>query len=186
MLAAGAARAEPKRYEIRPTEGSRLELRVYKTGFMRGKVHLFQFPQYSGTLVYDPQKPEASEVRLSISAAAIQLMDTWLSAKDMKSVLEYAQKDMLAAGKFPEIAFASSQVRAAGAGFEVSGTLTIRGLGKPALINVTLNPGAPAELAVQGTAKVRLTHYGLKPPTAALGTIGTKDEMDFSVVLLVR
>jgi hypothetical protein len=34
-----------------------------------------------------------------------------------------------------------------------------------------------------GSATVRITDFGLKPPSAALGVIGTKDEMTFSFVL---
>ena len=33
---------------------------------------------------------------------------------------------------------------------------------------------------------VKLTNYGLKPPKAALGLIGTKDEMDFTFSLTAR
>ena len=35
----------------------------------------------------------------------------------------------------------------------------------------------------RGDARIRLTDYGLKPPTAALGLVGTKDDMDFNFVL---
>lgn len=186
LLAAVTVFAEPRRYEIRPAEGARMELRVYKTGFMRGKVHIFQFPQYQGTLLFDPQKPEASEVSLSISATAIQLLDTWLSPKDFRSVQQYALKDMLAAERFPEITFRSTQIRSVERGFAVTGTLTIQGVAKAVVINVTLGSRSDSGLAIQGVAKLRLTAYGLKPPSAGLGTVGTRDEMEFSVSLLVR
>jgi hypothetical protein len=42
------------------------------------------------------------------------------------------------------------------------------------------------ELLLSGTATVRMTDYGLKPPTAALGTIGTKPEMAFAFTLVAR
>ena len=172
--------AQAQRYRIRPSESNRLELRVAKTGLYRGKVHVFTFPNYSGFLVYEPQKPEASQVSLTISARDIQLLDTWLSAKDFKSVEEYALKDMLAAEKYPDITFSSTAVRATdSAHFEVRGTLTIRSIAKPAVLNVGLS-----EKRFQGEATVRLTDYGLKPPKAALGLVGTEDEMKFSFRLI--
>ena len=175
--------AEHQRYSIEPNPSSRLELRVFKTGLYRGKVHTFVFPAYRAVLLYDADRPEASHIELSISADAIQCMDTWLKPKDLKSVQEYAVKDMLAAERFPEILFTSSEIRGAGAGrFEVRGMLTLRGIAKPSIINVTLqqDSGTPV---FRGTSVVRLTDYGLKPPKAALGTIGTKDEMEFSFTL---
>lgn len=172
--------AQAQRYRIRPSESNRLELRVAKTGLYRGKVHVFTFPNYTGSLLYDPQKPEASQVSLTISARDIKLLDTWLSAKDFKSVEEYALKDMLAAEKYPDIAFSSTAVRATdSAHFEVRGTLTIRGIAKPAVLSVGLS-----EKRFQGEATVRLTDYGLKPPKAALGLVGTEDEMKFSFRLI--
>jgi polyisoprenoid-binding protein YceI len=171
--------AQNQRYDLRPNDASKLELRVAKTGLYRGKVHVFTFPNYTGSLLYDAMKPEASQAILTISARDIKLMDTWLSAKDFKSVQEYALKDMLAAEKYPDITFSSTAVRATDSShFEVRGTLTIRGIPKPAVLNVGLN-----EKRFQGEATVRLTDYGLKPPKAALGLVGTQDEMRFSFSL---
>lgn len=171
--------AQPERYNISPNASNRLELHVAKTGLYRGKVHVFIFPNYSGSLLYDAQKPEASVVNLTISARDIKLTDTWLSDKDFKSVQEYALKDMLAADKYPDITFTSTAVRMTNAThFEVPGTLTIRGIAKPALLNATLDPG-PAPRHFQGEATIRLTDYGLKPPKAALGLIGTENDMKF-------
>jgi len=63
--------------------------------------------------------------------------------------------------------------------------LTIRGIAKPATVNVALQEFDEV-LMFRGTARVLLTDYGLKPPTALLGAIGTKNEMEFSFSLEVR
>jgi polyisoprenoid-binding protein YceI len=178
-LVCAQARGQTVDRELRPNEGSRLELRVYKTGFMKGKVHLFEFPRYSGTLHFDPLSPVNSRVKLSLEAANIELKDTWLSPKDFKSVQEYALKDMLNAAKFPSITFESTAVRAgAGGSFDVDGMLTLRGIAKPATLNVRIESAPHPKFT--GTAQIRLSSYGIKPPTAGMGTVGTKDEMDFS------
>ena len=170
-------------YEIRPNSSSKLELHVAKTGLYRGKVHVFLFPQYSGSIDYDPQNSENSRASLTIFARDIKLTDTWLSEKDFKSVQEYALKDMLDADKYPEIVFRSTEVRAIDAShFEVRGTLTIRGIARPSIVHVAMESGA----RFTGDAIVRLTDYGLKPPKAALGLVGTENEMKFSFSISTR
>src|SRR5262249_4037120 len=118
--------AEAATYEIRPTPTSHLELTVEKTGFLRGKRHLFTFDRYEATLTFDPSKADVATVNLSIESGSALCRDTWVSAKDLKSIQEYALKDMLAVERFPKITFRSASVRKVGEGYEVSGTLTIR------------------------------------------------------------
>ena len=62
----------------------------------------------------------------------------------------------------------------------MQGMLTIRGIYKPAVVIVAVADQKEGKHSFQGGATVRLTDYGLKPPSAAFGTIGTKDEMAFS------
>ena len=185
LTLATLASAQSKSYEIKPAEGSRFELRVYKTGFMKGKSHVFLFPQYSATLDYDAQAPDRSKVKLRIDTASIQLTDTWLSAKDFQKVLELARKEVLNAERYPSMTFDSTSIKpAAGGGFEGQGTLTIRNVGKPATIRVKLEPQAGGALRFTGESKIKMTDYGLRPPSAGFGTVGTKEEMDVSFSLV--
>jgi polyisoprenoid-binding protein YceI len=83
---------------------------------------------------------------------------------------------MLAAERYPDIRFASTNVRQSGPDtYEVTGELTIRDRAKPVKVSVTELRGTTT--AFRGTAIVRLSDFGLKPPSAALGLVGTKDEM---------
>jgi polyisoprenoid-binding protein YceI len=185
LALAAAASAQSKSYEIKPAEGSRFELRVYKTGFMKGKSHVFLFPQYSATLDYDAQTPDRSKVKLRIDTASIQLIDTWLSAKDFQKVLAFARNEVLNAERYPSMTFDSTSIKpAASGGFEVQGTLTIRNVGKPATIRVKLESQAGGALRFTGDAKIKMTDYGLRPASAGLGTVGTKEEMDVSFSLI--
>jgi polyisoprenoid-binding protein YceI len=105
-------------------------------------------------------------------------------------VQEFARKDMLNAERYPSMTFDSSSIsehlRVDGpAGeFEVKGTLTIRNVGKPVMIRVRIEPRPDGTLRFTGESKIKLTDYGLKPPSAALGTVGTKDEMDVKFILI--
>lgn len=167
-------------YEIKPTPDSRFALEIFKTGLYSGKKHLFLFERYHGTLTYDDAAPEAAKIDLTIEAASFVVKDDWLSASQAKSVREEAEgKNVLDSARFPQIRFVSSSVTRAGDGFTVQGTLTIRDAAKPAAIHVTVNG-----LRFEGKAEVKLKDYGIKPPGAALGMIGTRNEMNVAFTLV--
>jgi polyisoprenoid-binding protein YceI len=139
-----------------------------------------------GTIEYDPQRQEMSKIQLTLAAKSIRCIDTWLSSKDVKSVQGYAIHDMLAADRYPDIHFTSSEIRLLdGNHFEVRGTLTIRAVARPASVDVTVDEQTERTPAFRGTASIRLTDYGFKPPKALLGTIGTRNEMEFAFTLAV-
>jgi polyisoprenoid-binding protein YceI len=100
----------------------------------------------------------------------MQCFDTWLSEKDQKKVLEHALgKETLDVAKYPTVTFVSTAV----ADGTVTGTLTIRGISKPVKVSVK----QAGEGKYEGSAVFKMTDFGIKPAKAALGAVGTKDEM---------
>ncbi|MCU1275247.1 MAG: hypothetical protein JWO48_2678 [Bryobacterales bacterium] len=170
-------------YPIAASAGNRLALEVYKTGLMRGKTHVFSFTRYHGDLRHDPASPESSHVHLVIESGSATLEDTWPSAKDRQKIQDYASHEMLDAQHYPELVFDSEKVTAKDTDqFMVHGQLTIRSVTKPVTVMVTRT----GPLTFEGSTTLKLTDYGLKPPSAALGTVGTKDEMTFTFRLTVQ
>ena len=157
-----------------------MELTVEKTGLLRGKKHLFSFTEYRGMLIFDRDAPDRSAVMLFVESASALCRDAWLSAKDLRKVQEYAVKDMLAADRYPRITFRSTAVNKIDANrYQALGMLTIRETSKPVSLLVSLRVDSSGSPAIDGMSVIRLTDFGLKPPTAVLGTIGTKNEMSF-------
>jgi len=183
LLAARVGSAEAGLYEIHQGDQARMELTVEKSGLLSGKKHLFTFSRYEGRLLFDRKRPEASTITLSIESNSVSCHDTWLSMKDLRKVQEYALKDMLAADRYPQIIFRSVAIKKIDDSQYEQGTLTIRDISRPAVVMVSLRAGSNGVLPVEGESRLRLTDFGLKPPTAALGTIGTKNEMSFHFVL---
>jgi polyisoprenoid-binding protein YceI len=102
----------------------------------------------------------------------------------MKKVQDHAEVEMLDIAHHPRIRFASGKIaRKDQAVFEVTGDLTIRGVSKPALVTVTASAESNGRLRLAGNSEVRLKDYGLKPPSAVLGAIGTKNEMSLTFVV---
>ena len=95
----------------------------------------------------------------------------------------------LKAEKYPTITFrvASYDLAKAAEGVDVTlnGTLTLGGVEKPIAITATAKPGENGTLLVSGTREVRMTEFGLKPPTLMLGTMKVDEriKVGFDVVL---
>ena len=180
LLTALLLTAQPRNLRVSPAAGTRFALEVEKTGILKGKKHLFLFERYSGVLAMDVQFPERSKIELDIDSRSAVLKDDWVKPGDVKKILETAQMDMLDSAKYPKLHFVSTSVTAAPNGhFTVQGNLTIRNVTNPVTVAVVHKGNEMFE----GTATVRLTDYKLKPPSALLGAIGTKNEMTVSFTL---
>lgn len=168
-------------YQVAPAPGTQFALTVEKTGLYRGKKHLFVFEKYDGKLVFDAQKPEQASIQLTIDSKSAVCKDEWVNAKDIKNIMEEMFGNMLAAKEFPTMTFSSTSIRPLGGNqFEAQGALTIRNKPKPVTVSVQLDAADPRKLRLRGSAKIHLKDYGLKPPSAVLGAIGTKEEMPFA------
>ena len=162
--------------DLTPGGDNVLELYVEKTGLLAGKRHRFVFDRFEGQL-------DESHVTMTIDAASIRCVDTWVSANDLKKIEKTARTEMLDVSRFPSLKFESTATRqTAPDRFEVSGTLTVRDKSRTVVVVVTKT----GNRSYRGSAKIRLTHFGLKPPSTALGLVGTKDEMTFAFVLVER
>jgi polyisoprenoid-binding protein YceI len=92
-----------------------------------------RFMQVAGEFNFDQADPTQSSINVTIP---IDGLGTGLAALDdhMKSA------DMFDAAKFPTATFKSNKVEAAGPGkLKVSGDLTIHGVTKPVVLDVTIN-----------------------------------------------
>jgi polyisoprenoid-binding protein YceI len=185
LMLTNTASAQDAPYRLAPDPSAKFELLVRKTGLMSGKEHLFAFPRFQGELVYDAAAPERSKVTLRIDASAIQCHDTWVSDKDRQKILDEAKGNMLQVSQHPELRFVSQSIRKEpGGAFTAQGDLTIRGLARPVSVLVRMNPDAQGRLRFTGESTIDMTAWGLKPPRAALGAIGTDKLMTVRFELL--
>ena len=186
LLSPGALFAQARSYRIEPASESRFALEVAKTGLMSGKKHVFVFEKYQGHLEYDAENPERSSVELTIQSGSLVIKDDWVNEKEREKIADEALNKKLAVGQYPEMKFRSKAIRAAGGEgkYEVEGDLTIRDVTRPVRVSVSLQEESKGLLRFEGEAVVKMKDYGMKPPSAALGLIGTKNEMTVSFRLL--
>jgi len=174
VLAAGLLQAQTLTYQLASGDGSRFALEVYKTGLMSGKKHVFVFEHFGGEAVFDPRRPAEAKVRFAVEAGSVVCTDTWINDGSRRKVQDTARNQMMQADKFPQLSFVSSKAVPLGKEqYDVEGMLTIRDRTRPVLVHITVKDGV-----FEGSAPVRLSDFGLKPPKGVtLGLIGTRDEM---------
>ena len=95
----------------------------------------------------------------------------------------------LKAKEFPTVVFRASSYDLARTSDSVAvtliGSLTLGGVEKPITVKAYAKAGDNGTLIVSGTREVRMTEFGLKPPTLMLGTmkVDEKITVGFDVVL---
>ncbi len=95
-----------------------------------------RFNRFAATLAYDPENPAASWVTATIDAASI---DTDNERRDN----HLRSADFFAADSYPTLTFRSTRVEEAGEGrLRVLGDLSIRGVTKPVVLDVSLEGAA--------------------------------------------
>jgi polyisoprenoid-binding protein YceI len=126
---AGAAFAAPLTYRIDPSH-----TQVTASWSHFGFSHPFaNFGQADGAIVYDPQDVGASSVKVTLPLAGLDSTIPELD-KHLRS------EDFFDAEKYPTITFNSTRVEAAGdRKLRVTGDLTVHGVTKPVVLDVSLN-----------------------------------------------
>lgn len=69
---------------------------------------------------------------------------------------------------------------------ELSGTLTLGGVEKPVTVQAIGKDEGDGTLRVTGTHELRMTEYGLKPPTLMLGTMKVNERVNVGFDLLLK
>lgn len=133
LLVAGLAQAAPTRYDLDPHH---TQVRFGWTHF--GFSHMTgRFDQVQAKFQFDPQAPANSSITVDIPIAGI---DTGVPALDehLKSA------DFFDAAQFPTATFRSTKVESVGPkALKVTGDLTLHGVTKPVVLDVTINQVGP-------------------------------------------
>lgn len=176
--------SEKTRYAISPTNDSTLAVELTRTGLTRYKKHILSFEDFRGEFVCVGDKPEDSHLQLVIGASSLMCRAPWWSTKKQEQLSLFIRDNVLAASQYPEIKFQSSSVaRKPIRGLVVKGTLKIRGTARNATLNIVLNQTKPDIMQIDGDATLRLTDFGIEPPSWFLGLIKIKDEILIRLLL---
>jgi polyisoprenoid-binding protein YceI len=156
LLVAGIAHADAVEWKLDPSHTS--------IGF--SVPHLVvssvdgRFKEATAKINLDDADVTKSEVAVEINAASI---DTG----DAKRDDHLKGPDFFDAKKFPKLSFKSTKVAKSGAGYKLSGNLTIRDVTKPVTLDATLSapvktPWGNQARAAKLTGKIKRSEFGLK------------------------
>ncbi|MGO1070075.1 YceI family protein [Lysobacter sp. CA199] len=139
---AGTAVAAPLTYKIDPNHTDVIASWSH-FGFSNPVAH---FGKVDGSITYDPAKPAASKVEVTIP---LDGLDSHVG--DFDEHLKSA--DFFDAAKFPTITFKSTKVEAAGEKkLKVTGDLTVHGVTKPTVLDVNINKIGEQPMAKRAAA----------------------------------
>ena len=116
---------------------------------------------------------EGDVLQEALRPGALKAFDIRIAAKGLTSPREGIDKNMHKALKVeahPHITFRLRALEPSGAGYKGAGLLTIAGVEKEVVLDLSVLPKDGA-LAVTGTTDLLMTDFGVKPPTAMLGMV---------------
>ena len=151
---------------------STVEVTVSRSGLLSafGHDHRITAPISSGEI----RAEGGPRTEIAFDARALRVVDPDLSDSDRAKVqVAMEGPDVLDAERHPEIVFRSTAIEAAGnARWSVSGTLALRGETRPIQADVSF-----AGRRYRGSAVIKLTDFGIRPPAVAGGTVRVRDEV---------
>lgn len=113
----------------------------------QGEVFTGQFPGFRTTLSFDPSAPKAAKLDVLIPLAGASTQNS-----ERDSTLR--SSDFFSVGKFAQARYTANGFRSLGGNkYAADGTLTLRGVSRPATLTFTWTPGAKPVLTGKATVK---------------------------------
>lgn len=119
-----------------------------------------EFQKLSGTVTFDPRKPEALDVRATIDVASI-------STREEKRDEHLRSADFFDAQNYPTLTFVSKAAKRTSDGLELTGDLTIRGTTREIVLAVEgitpehADPWGNVRVGATATTKLKRSDYGM-------------------------
>ena len=149
---AAAAQDEPApvpAWTIQP--GGRLSFSVGsdEAGQIQGS-----FSRWSGSISFDPERPEKADIRISVDLTSASVGDSTQDAM-------LSEDEFFATGKFAKASFRASSARKTGANsYTANGTLDLKGAKRPQVISFRLT-GSDLRRHVEGSATISRAAFAI-------------------------
>ena len=177
-------------YTLVPSESS-FWVSVGKAGLFSALAHDHEIgvKRFSGRVVVPEAGASGGSLEMEVDATSLEVLDKNPSEEDKKKIFNSMHTEVLESAKNPKITFKSvsvGDVKQTGNGaysFVVNGDLTLRGATKRIAVPVAATV-TPQQLRATGKYTLKQTDFGIRPYSAAGGTIKVKDEVvvNFNIV----
>jgi polyisoprenoid-binding protein YceI len=190
LTALALGQSRPRTYTIVPSESS-FWVFVGKTGLFSALAHDHEIgvKSFSGRVVVPAAGAGAGSLEMEVDAPSLVVLDKKPSEEDKKKIFNSMHNEVLESAKYQKITFKSvsvSDVKQTGSdaySFVVNGDLSLHGVTKRIAVPVAATV-TPQQLRATGKYTLKQTDYGIKPYSAAGGSIKVKDEVvvNFNIV----
>lgn len=192
MLVATLASQAERPFVIDASETA-ITIRVGKAGLFgfAGHDHEITAPVVHGRIILDAEDVSRAHVAVDFDATALHVTGRGEPADDVPEVQRVMLSErVLDVHRYPTIAFRSRRIvvgRASSDGMplEIEGDLTLHGVTRRVTVPATVTI-ASDHLVAEGTTTVRQTDFGIRPVTAAAGTVRVKDRVDITFRVAAR
>ncbi len=161
------------------TPESRFEVKTAKAGVLGGFAHnhVIRAQTFVGVMNYDAQHPGDSKFEITVAGEGLEVL-TAAKESDKAKIRQTMFTKVLKVKQFPNITFASRRVAGTATGVRIEGDLTLLDQTRPVSVDVVLKEQGD-KLSAQGTFAILQSDFGIKPYSAALGSIKVADKLTF-------
>jgi polyisoprenoid-binding protein YceI len=175
-------------YVANPAQ-SRFTVQAFAAGMLSGLGHspTFAIRGFTGELLFDPEAPEGTSIRIAVEAESLALTDS-VSPKDRDEIVRQMRRDVLETTAYPEIVFQGTEVAADRIAenwyrLQVVGEIRLHGVKRRQPLDTQLRL-SEEHARLSGNCTLSQSAYRIKPVVALGGLIKLKDELkfDFDIV----
>jgi len=184
------ASGQSRTYRIVTSESS-LWVFVEKAGLLSAFAHNHEIgvKSWSGSVTLPESGVAAASAQFDVDARSLVVLDKKVSDKDRTEIFNSMHREVLESEKYPRIAFRSISITGIAKsgenryGFTLDGDLSLHGTTKRIAVPLTATV-TPAEIRISGKYRLKQTDYGIRPYSAAGGTVKVRDvvTINFSIV----
>jgi polyisoprenoid-binding protein YceI len=178
------------RYKISARE-SHFIVRAFAGGLLSALAHdhTIAIRDFTGEARFTYGTVEPASLQLTIKANSLAVMDK-VSDSDRQKIEDTMRREVLEVDNYPDIVFRSTGISASRIDegkyqTKISGDLTLHGTTRSVAFDANVTFYA-ASLRAQGQFTVRQSDFGVKPVSAAGGTIKVKNELKLSFDLVAN
>jgi polyisoprenoid-binding protein YceI len=190
LLTSAGAQSKARTYSIVAGESS-FWVFVGKAGIFSGLAHNHEIgvKSFTGRVTIPATGTSAATLELEADAKSLAVLDKEVSDKDRTEIYNSMHTAVLESARYPKITFRSASVtdvKETGSNnvtFILNGDLTLHGVTRRIAVPVTATI-TPQQLKASGKYTLRQTDFGIRPYSAAGGTIKVKNEVvvNFAIV----
>lgn len=172
---------------VAPDAAIQPESRVWVEGGSTVRGYTCEAPAVGGSVTSDVASFDVGALAGAVRGAEIVVDASALDCGN--GTMNSHMRNALKASDHPAIRFRldtyTAQADGAGTRVQMQGALVIAGSEQPVTIDGVATPAADGGVRVAGSHAIRMTDYGVKPPSLMLGTMKVHDNvtLNFDVVL---